>query len=94
MNRRKLKQPINHPSAGSIFKRPEGYYAAALIEECGLKGYTVGGAQVSPKHSGFIVNDNGASADDVLKLISHIRKVVLDEKNVDLNCEVRFIGRV
>ena len=93
MERRKTKQPINHPSAGSVFKRPEGYYAAALIEECGLKGYAVGGAQVSPKHSGFIVNDNGASAQDVLDLIGHIQKVVKDEKNVDLCCEVKFIGR-
>lgn len=93
MERRKTKQPINHPSAGSVFKRPEGYYAAALIEECGLKGYEYGGAQVSPKHSGFIVNDNGASAEDVLGLIEHIKKTVKEKKNVDLCCEVRFIGR-
>lgn len=93
MDRRKAKQPINHPSAGSVFKRPEGYYAAALIEECGLKGHTMGGAQVSPKHSGFIVNDNNASADDVMKLIAHIKKVVREEKNVDLCCEVKFVGR-
>lgn len=94
MERRKTKQPINHPSAGSVFKRPEGYYAAALIEECGLKGYEYGGAQVSPKHSGFIVNDNGASAEDVLGLIEHIKKVVKEQKDVDLSCEVKFIGRV
>ena len=93
MDRRKAKQPINHPSAGSVFKRPQGYYAAALIEECGLKGFTIGGAQVSPKHSGFIVNDHNASAEDVLKLIEHIKKVVMEEKNVDLCCEVKFIGR-
>ena len=93
MERRKTKQPINHPSAGSVFKRPDGYYAAALIEECGLKGYCYGGAQVSPKHSGFIVNDNGASAQDVLGLIDYIQRVVKEQKNVDLNCEVKFIGR-
>ncbi len=94
MERRKTKQPINHPSAGSVFKRPEGHYAAALIEECGLKGFAIGGAEVSPKHSGFIVNDRGASAEDVLKLISHIKQVVREEKNIDLCCEVKFIGRV
>ena len=93
MDRRKTKQPINHPSAGSIFKRPEGAYAAALIEDCGLKGYTCGGAQVSPKHAGFIVNDNGATAEDVLQLIAHIQKVVKEKKNVDLCCEVKFVGR-
>ena len=94
MDRRKTKQPINHPSAGSVFKRPENGYAAALIEECGLKGFEYGGAQVSPKHAGFIVNDNGASAQDVLGLIDHIKKEVKEKKNVELCCEVRFIGRV
>jgi len=93
MGRRKEKQPINHPSAGSVFKRPEGNFAAALIEECGLKGCGVGGAFVSPKHAGFIVNDNGATAKDVLELIAHIQKVVKEKKNVDLTCEVKFIGR-
>lgn len=93
MDRRKLKQPINHPSAGSVFKRPEGFFAAALIEECGLKGYTVGGARVSPKHSGFIVNDDHASSEDVLALIRHIKNVVKESKNVDLCCEVKYIGR-
>lgn len=93
MDRRKTKQPINHPSAGSVFKRPEGHYAAALIEECGLKGYSIGGAQVSPKHSGFIVNDNNATAQDVLDLIDHIKSVVRNEKNVELCCEVKFVGR-
>ena len=93
MEQRKTKQPINHPSAGSVFKRPVNGYAAALIEECGLKGYEYGGAQVSPKHAGFIVNDNGASANDVLGLIDHIKKEVKEKKNVELCCEVRFIGR-
>ncbi len=93
MNRRKDKQPINHPSAGSIFKRPEGAFAAALIEQCGLKGYAVGGAEVSEKHAGFIVNDRNATAKDVLSLIEHIKKVVKEQKNIDLTCEIRFIGR-
>lgn len=93
MDRRKAKQPINHPSAGSVFKRPKEGYAAAMIEECGLKGYAIGGANVSEKHSGFIVNDNNATAEDVLRLIEHIKAVVKREKNVDLCCEVRFIGR-
>lgn len=93
MERRKTKQPINHPSAGSVFKRPEGYYAAALIEECGLKGYEIGGAQVSPKHAGFIVNDNGASAADVQALIRHIQQVVKEQKGVELTCEVKWVGR-
>ena len=93
MERRKTKQPINHPSAGSVFKRPEGAYAAALIEECGLKGYSCGGAQVSPKHSGFIVNDNNATAEDVRQLIAHIQQVVKEQKGIDLCCEVKFIGR-
>ena len=93
MDRRKEKQPINHPSAGSVFKRPKDGYAAALIEECGLKGCEYGGAQVSPKHAGFIVNDNGATAEDVLGLIEHIKKTVKEKKNTELCCEVRFIGR-
>lgn len=93
MERRKAKQPINYPSAGSVFKRPQGAYAAALIEECGLKGYRCGGAQVSPKHSGFIVNDNNATAEDVQRLIAHIQQVVKEQKGIDLCCEVKFIGR-
>lgn len=94
MDRRKAKQPINHPSAGSVFKRPEeeNCYAAALIEECGLKGYTIGGASVSPKHSGFIVNDNHATAEDVKKLIRHIQQVVKEQKGIELCCEVKFVG--
>lgn len=93
MDRRKAKQPINHPSAGSIFKRPgENIYAAALIEECGLKGFSIGGAEVSTKHSGFIVNDHNATAKDVKALIEHIQKVVLEQKGINLCCEVKFIG--
>jgi len=92
MTRRAGKQPLEFPSAGSIFKRPEGGYAAELIERCGLKGHTIGGAQVSEKHAGFIINTGGASADDVLRLIEHIQKEVLKKTGVALECEVRRIG--
>ena len=93
MNRRKTKQPVNHYSAGSVFKRPpiENCYAAALIDECGLKGCTVGGAEVSRKHSGFIVNDHNATAEDVKKLVEHIKKVVLEKKGIELCCEIKFV---
>jgi len=92
MGRRKDKQPIELPSAGSVFKRPVGYFAGGLIQECGLKGHTVGGAQVSMKHSGFIVNIGDATCNDVLELIAYIQKTVLDEKGVQLECEVRAVG--
>ncbi len=92
MSRRKEKQPYDMPSAGSIFKRPQNGFAAALIEECGLKGRAVGGALVSPKHAGFIVNTGGASCKDVLELIGIIQKTVLEKKGVDLECEVRVTG--
>lgn len=92
MGRRKDKQPIELPSAGSVFKRPVGYFAGGLIQDCGLKGYTIGGAQVSMKHSGFIVNVGDATCSDVLELIAHIQKTVLDEKGVQLECEVRAVG--
>ncbi len=91
MDKRKSKQPINHYSAGSVFKRPEGFYAAALIEECGLKGFSVGGAEVSTKHSGFIVNDHNATAEDVRQLVEYIKKVVLEKKGVELCCEIKFV---
>lgn len=89
--RRKAKQPLDFPSAGSTFKRPEGYFAAALIDECGLKGYTVGGAQVSEKHAGFVINVGGATSEDVLKLMSDVQEKVKTEKGVDLEPEVRII---
>ena len=94
MNRRKTKQPYEMPSAGSVFKRPEGYFAGTLIEECGLKGLAVGGAQVSPKHAGFIVNTGNATCADVLELIRQIKARVLEEKGVALECEVRVTGEV
>lgn len=92
MNRRKEKQPYDMPSAGSVFKRPQNGFAAALIEESGLKGRRVGGAQVSEKHAGFIVNTGGASCRDVLELIEIIRNTVAQKTGVELECEVRKVG--
>ena len=90
--RRREKQPLNLPSAGSTFKRPEGHFAGALIEGCGLKGARVGGAQVSEKHAGFIVNAGGATAADILALMARVRETVLRETGVELEPEVRIIG--
>jgi len=90
--RRLTKQPVDLPSAGSMFKRPTGYYAAALIEEAGMKGFKVGGAQVSPKHAGFIVNIGGATAADVLNLVKAVQAKVFAEKGVALEQEVKIIG--
>lgn len=91
--KRTSKQPLNLPSAGSVFKRPQGYFAGALIEEAGLKGYSVGGAQVSEKHAGFIVNKENASAQDVLDLIRYIQEKVKDLSGVLLETEIKLIGR-
>lgn len=90
--RRRDKQPLNLPSAGSTFKRPEGHFAGGLIEACQLKGVSFGGAQVSTKHAGFVVNTGGATAKDILDLIEHIQKTVYAEKGVRLEPEVRIIG--
>lgn len=86
--RRRDKQPLDLPSAGSAFKRPEGGYAAALIDECGLRGYTVGGAQISEKHAGFAVNVGGATSHDVYDLLKHVRDTVYLEKKVALEPEI------
>ena len=86
--RRREKQPLDLPSAGSAFRRPEGHYAAALIDEAGLKGYTVGGAQVSEKHAGFVVNIGGATSHDVYDLMMHIRKTVFEHSGVVLEPEM------
>ena len=91
MQRRVSKQPLDLPSAGSIFKRPVGAFAAKLIEDAGLKGYRIGGACVSQKHAGFIVNDGGASAEDVKQLIEAVRDTVLKKFGVELECEIKFI---
>lgn len=91
MRQRREKQPLEYPSAGSVFKRPEGYFAGALIEQSGLKGYRIGGAMVSPKHAGFIVNVGNASADDVLRLIQHIKDTVARDYGVKLETEVQIL---
>lgn len=90
--KRRSKQPLDLPSAGSAFKRPEGYYAAALIEECGLMGYTIGGAQVSEKHAGFIVNKGGASSRDLYELMDHVRRTVYEKKGVTLEPEIILLS--
>jgi len=90
--RRKDKQPLNFPSAGSAFKRPEGYFAAKLIEDAGLKGKSVGGAQVSEKHSGFIINTGSATAEDVLGLLRLVKETVFEKFGVILTPEIKFIG--
>lgn len=90
--RRKDKQPLEYPSAGSVFKRPEGYYASKLIEDAGLKGLSVGGAMVSKKHSGFIINTGGASFDDVVTLIEKVKAIVLEKFAVSLEEEIRIIN--
>ena len=90
-NARKTKQPLEYPSAGSVFKRPEGYFAGKLIQDCGLKGFSVGGAAVSEKHSGFIINTGNATCEDVKNLVSVIQNKVFDDFNVKLECELKFI---
>ena len=90
--KRNAKQPVNFPSAGSTFKRPAGGYAAALIEESGLKGYRAGGAEVSEKHSGFVINRGGATTDDVLAVMRHVREKVYEDSGIMLEPEVRLIN--
>lgn len=90
--KRNEKQPVSLPSAGSFFKRPEGHFAGSLIEECGLKGLSVGGARISPLHAGFIVNEGGATAQDIQDLMRIVQETVYDQKGVRLEPEVRIIG--
>ncbi len=90
--RRKDKQPLEFPSAGSTFKRPEGYFAGKLIEDCGLKGFTVGGAQVSEKHAGFVINKGGATASDIYNLCKEVERKVQAEFGVSLEMEVKLLG--
>ena len=89
--RRAEKQPLDIPSAGSTFKRPEGFFAAALIDQCGLKGCSIGGAQVSRKHAGFLVN-NGSSSRDYLALVRHVQQVVQEQTGIQLEPEIRIVG--
>ena len=93
MQKRKTSQPLEFPSAGSTFKRPPNAFAAALIDKCGLKGLTVGGAKVSEKHAGFVINTGSATAQDVLELIEHIKETVYKNDGVMLEPEVIFKGR-
>lgn len=90
--RRKEKQPLAWPSAGSTFKRPLGHYAGPLIEQCGLKGFTLGGAQVSEKHAGFIINTGNAYSKDIYELIAYVKETVLEKTGVVLEPEVRLLG--
>ncbi len=92
--KRKTKQPLEFPNAGSIFKRPEGYYAGTLIEQCGLKGKKIGGAMVSPKHAGFIVNTGDATSADVCNLINLIKETVYKKTGVTLECEIKTLGNL
>lgn len=91
-NYRKEKQPIEYPSAGSTFKRGNGYITAKLIQDAGLKGYKVGGAEVSTKHSGFVINTGDATAKDVLKLVKYIKKEIKEKFNKEIELEIEFIG--
>lgn len=92
LNRRKSKQPLEYPSAGSTFKRPEGHFAGALIERCSLKGFSVGGAQVSEKHAGFVINKSEATSQNILDLIREVQRIVLNETGVKLEPEVKMLG--
>ena len=89
---RKLKQPLEYPNAGSTFKRPEGYFVGKLVSDAGLRGYEIGGAQVSIKHTGFIVNKGNATSKDVEALIKYIQEVVYEKFKVKLETEIEFIG--
>lgn len=91
MQKRRDKQPLEYPSCGSTFKRPAGYFAAALIEECGLKGLRVGGAMVSEKHSGFVINYQNATFDDVMAVVNEVKRVVKEQKGVELECEMLIL---
>ncbi|WP_350343489.1 UDP-N-acetylmuramate dehydrogenase [Proteinivorax tanatarense] len=90
--KRETKQPLELPSAGSVFKRPQGYYAGKLIQDSGLKGFSIGGAQVSEKHCGFIVNKGNATSQDVKNLVAHIQKTVKEKFGVELKRELKYLG--
>ena len=86
------KQPLEFPSAGSTFKRPEGYFAGKLIMDAGLRGYRVGGASISEKHCGFVVNDQEATARDIRTLMEDVQRIVRERFQVELEPEVKFLG--
>lgn len=91
ISRRKEKQPLNYPSAGSAFKRYPGRYTAKMIDDAGLKGYCCGGAQVSEKHAGFIINTGDATCDDIRSLVNKIKEVIREKEGIQIECEIRFI---
>ena len=90
---RKEKQPLEYPSAGSTFKRGENFVTAQLIDECGLKGYNIGGAEVSTKHAGFVINKGNATAKDVIRLIEHIKKEIYNKFGKKIELEIEIIGK-
>jgi len=92
LDKRKEKQPLDFGSAGSTFKKYDGISAGQLIDECGLKGFFVGGAEVSTKHAGFVINRGNATYNDVLELIKQVQKIVYDKKQVNLETEIQLIG--
>ena len=92
MNSRKEKQPINMPSAGSTFKRGNDFITAKIIDECELKGFSIGDAQISEKHAGFVVNKGNATAEDVINLIQHVKKVVYEKTGKNIELEIEIIG--
>ena len=94
LERRKATQPLGLPSCGSVFRNPPGDHAARLIEAAGLKGYRIGGAEVSPKHANFIINTGDATATDIEELIEHVRQTVIEQHGVELQHEVRIVGEV
>jgi len=94
LERRKATQPLGLPSCGSVFRNPPGDHAARLIEAAGLKGYRIGGAEVSPKHANFIINTGNATATDIEELIEHVRQTVIEQHGVELRHEVRIVGEV
>jgi len=94
LERRKKTQPLGLPSCGSVFRNPPGDHAARLIEAAGLKGFTIGGAEVSEKHANFIINRDGATAADIEKLIQYVRQTVIEKHGIELIHEVRIVGEV
>ena len=94
LNKRKISQPLGKPSCGSVFRNPEGNFAAKLIQDSGLKGFRIGGAQISKKHANFIINDQKASAEDIERLINHIQKKIFEKFDIQLECEVKIIGNL
>ncbi len=90
-SRRREKQPLEYPSAGSAFKRPPGHFAGALIDQCGLRGFRIGGAQISEKHAGFIINTGGATSEDIRQLIVHVQRTVLEQTGVKLDTEIKSV---